>query len=105
MLVLVLAHLRRVPAFRDGSARFISRRDWLSGETTSVPSGFVAYSRAISLSRSSRPAISCTRPCWSRLFDRFSHVAAGELFHGFLERRVPLPHDFIQTRGLHSCLL
>ena len=36
---------------------------------------------------------------------RSEHVTASKLLHGFLECRVFLPHDFIQTRGLHPCLL
>ena len=39
------------------------------------------------------------------IVNRSEHVTAGKLFHGFLECRVSLPHDFIQTRGLHPCLL
>jgi hypothetical protein len=36
---------------------------------------------------------------------RSQHVTAGKLFHGSLEVRVFLPHDFAQPRGLHPRLL
>lgn len=46
-------------------AEVLNRRRRLSGDTTSVSSGFFTYSCAMALNRSSRSVISCTRPCAS----------------------------------------
>jgi len=38
-------------------------------------------------------------------FHRLSHIAAREMLHHFFQRRVFLPHDFVEPRSLDSGFL
>ncbi len=59
----------------------------------------------MAVSRSSRSAISCTRPWCVQVRDRAPHLAARELLDDGLERRILLPHDVVQAGGLDPGLL
>ena len=80
-------------------------RERLSGETTSVLSGDLAYSRAMAEMRSSWPFHFMHAALPVKTFDCRSNLTVRQLLDGLLQLRVALPHDLFEPHRAHSRFL